>query len=118
MHGPVHNETQLEIIIIKELEHTIANNSIFLVTSIPIYRSISLSLNNNNISNEVSIELELAIKSNKDLAVEVIVSLLLSNENSNDSSTRTKNFHDKKPACAITQSTHDKVLQLRSSHYL
>ena len=115
MHGPVHNETQLEIIIIKELEHTITNNSILLVTSIPIYRSILLSL---NISNEVSIELELAIKSNKDLAIEVIVSMLLSNENSNDSSTRTKNFHDKKPACAITQSARDKVLQLRSSRYL
>ena len=38
MHSHVHNEALLEIIILKALEHTIANSSIMLVTSIPIHR--------------------------------------------------------------------------------
>ena len=37
MNGHVHNEVLLEIIMLKALEHTIANSSILLVTSIPIH---------------------------------------------------------------------------------
>ena len=39
MHGYVNNEALPEIIILKVLEHTIANSSILLVTSIPIHRT-------------------------------------------------------------------------------
>ena len=37
MHSHMHNEELLEIIILKALEHIIANSSILLVTSTPIH---------------------------------------------------------------------------------
>ena len=37
MHGHMHNEALIEIILLKALEHTITNSGILLVTSIPIH---------------------------------------------------------------------------------
>ena len=38
MHGHIHSKVLLEIINLKAFEHTIANSSILLVTSIPTHR--------------------------------------------------------------------------------